>query len=157
MQRAILIDAANREIKYVPCQGYLDMRKHLPGGITVCWVFHDQGGDVLYVDDEALLRPAVCAFRWKLRPDSQPMMSNGLLTGRDNATIDNDGDLVEETFDPLLTPEQVAQYVEWLTVDDALSWFRSKADEPAGYVTDGRTRIVTSHYSHWLRNLTAKP
>lgn len=145
METAILIDADKREIRYVPCKDYRDMKKHMPGGICIGWVFRDTTGDVLYVDDEALLHKAKRAFRWKLRRDGQPMMSHGLITGRD--------DIVETTLDPEITLEQVAQYVEWLTVEEALSWFAAKADEPASYVTDGRTKTITSHWATFLRNL----
>jgi hypothetical protein len=40
---------------------YAAMRKWLPGGITIAKMFDN--GDVLYVDDEALLHPVKVAFR----------------------------------------------------------------------------------------------
>ena len=146
--KGYLIDAANRRIEPLEYE-YKTMREHLPGGICVAQVFPN--GDVLYVDDEALLRPATVAFRIKCRPDGQPMMSNGILTGRDT---------LESTAPPRFTPEQLLAEIEWLDLDVALDWFRERANTPAVTFTafdQGQAhREVIANWSAMLANLEGR-
>lgn len=125
MVTALFVDAGTREIKSVEYGPEL-MRRCLPGGPTIACVFDT--GDVLYVDDEGLLHPATVAFRLKRRSDGQPMMSNGLLLGGD--------DVHGGTLPCELTAERLIDEIEWLTVEEALAWFRARANEPAVTLND---------------------
>ena len=114
-----------------------------PGGLTIGWVFDN--GDVLFVDDEGLLHPATVAFSIRARPDGQPMMSHGVLTGRDH---------LDDTLPPEMSTAQLAKEIEWLDVKDALSWFRTKADEAAVSVqARGGVREVMALWGDLLRNM----
>lgn len=141
--KGYLIDAGAREITPIDYE-HGTMRKHLPGGICIGYVFRND--DVLYVDDEALLRPATVAFRIKRRHDGQPMMSNGILTGGD--------DNYSGTLPPTFTIAQIQGEIEWLDLADALAWFRLKAAQPA--VTGrwgGKPATVYARWADLLRNL----
>lgn len=131
--KAYLIDAAARTI--VPIDyTYTSMREHLPGGICIGATFDN--GDVLYVDDEGLLQPATKAFRIRRRRDRQPMMSNGILTGRDNPDPRS-----TNTLPPAMSIEELAGEIEWMSVDDALTWFRRRS--PGAAVTSGDAVLAT--------------
>jgi hypothetical protein len=117
------IDAVARTITEIDYT-YFNMRTWLPGGVTIGIVYDN--GDVLYVDDEGLLHPATRAFRIKKRADGQPMMSDGILTGEDDM---DEGDI--GTLPPQFTIEQLQEEIEWLTVEEALQWFRDRINEPS--------------------------
>ena len=50
----------------------------------------DQNGDVLYVDDEGLLKPSKNWFFYRHRKD-QPLAGNGMLVGREVDAPDYEG------------------------------------------------------------------
>lgn len=131
--KAYLIDAAARTITPIEYT-YASMREHLPGGICIGATFPN--GDVLYVDDEGLLQPATKAFRIRKRRDGQPMMSNGILTGPDSPDPRSN-----DTLPPGMTIEELADEIEWMTVADALTWFRRRA--PGAAVTSGDAVLAT--------------
>lgn len=135
------IDAAARTITEIEWTDKT-FRTMFPGGPTIGLVFPNR--DVLYVDDEGLLHPATVAFRLKHRADGQPMMSNGLLTGPDSIS----GNI---TLPPRMTIEALANEIEWLTVDEALLWFRLVAATPA--VTLNGQPVAT--WAEFLGYLTA--
>jgi hypothetical protein len=127
------IDAAARTITEIEWTGE-SFRTMFPGGPTIGSFF--ETGDVLYVDDEGLLHKATMAFRIRRRPDGQPMMSNGFMTGRDHGEI-VDGHFVEKTLDPAMSIEDLQAEIEWLTVPEALAWYRERVNE-ASMRTNGR-------------------
>ena len=145
--QAYLIDVAARQIRPIAYE-YGELSRHLGGSLCIAWVYHN--GDVLYVDDEALLKPAgPAAFRLRARPDGQPMMSNGVLTGRD---------MLDETLPPEHTVETLAAEIEWLTRDEALAWFRRQAEMPALTTRHGGGPVeVHARWDHFLRNLLGEP
>jgi len=122
------IDAGARTIKPVEYQDFTTMLEYCPGGICVGHIF--KNGDVLYVDETGLLRPATVAFRIKKRVDGQPMMSNGFLGGPDAP----DG---ESTLDAGMTVAELENEIEWLTVQQALGWFRARAHKGAQFIKSG--------------------
>jgi hypothetical protein len=139
---AYLVDAGARTITAIDYQ-YDTMRQHLPGGLCLGTVF--ENGDVLYVDDEGCLRPATVAFRIRRRPDGQPMMSNGLLTGRDDH---------ETTLPPEYTIEQLQAEIEWLTIPEALAWFEAMAKQPCVISRVGDDPVmIHAVWADLLRNL----
>jgi hypothetical protein len=144
--RAYFINAIARTIEPFDWTPGASIRDKLPGGLDIGYVFPN--GDVLYVDDEALLRKAEMAFRILPRADGQPMMCHGVLTGRDHG---------DETLPPRFTPDQLASQIAWMTVDEALAWFRAKADQPAVTSQDGLGRIeVHAMWGALLANLEGK-
>jgi hypothetical protein len=142
--KAYLIDALNRTITDIDYTGSLG--RWLPGGI--CIADRLPNGDVVYVDDEGLMQPATRAFRWRPRPDGQPMMSNGIVTGRDTA---------DTTLPPTTTKADIEALVEWLTVDEAVAWFERKRDEPAVCITTSAGTEVISRWGDYLGDLLSKP
>ncbi len=142
--KAYLINAGARTIEEFEWN-YGVINHYLPGGITVGHIFDN--GDVLYVDDEGLLHPATVAFSIKKRPDGQPMMSNGILTGKDEEFPKDD------TLPPAFTMAQLRDEIEWLSVDQALDWFRAVAKKAAVTLTTDGERQVLANYSDLLRNL----
>ena len=143
--KGYLVDAGKREIREIEYT-YTTIREHLPGGICIAQVFPN--GDVLYVDDEGLLKPAVVAFRLHCRRDGQPMMSNAILTGPDD---------LDDTLPPGMTPAELQASIQWLTVEEALAWFRAKADDPAVTITAGKRRDVIASWAQMLANLEGRP
>lgn len=133
---AYLIDATVRQITTFSYEKFEKFRTFLPGGICVGMKYPT--GDVLYVDDEALLRKATVAFRIRSRPDGQPMMSNGILTGRDD---------MNTTLAPDMTREQIQGDIEWLDIPEALQWFRNKANSPA--LTSRHRGEATVQHASW--------
>src|SRR5664279_4486917 len=143
MFKGFLIDAKARTIEPIEYdRSSASLRRFLPGGICIGIVFPND--DVLYVDDKALLKPASVAFRIKRRPDGQPMMSDGILTGRD---------YLDSTLPPEFTAAQLQAEIEWLDLDQALAWFRAKADQPAVTSTARGRQEVHAHWGDLLRNL----
>lgn len=143
--KGYFVDAAARVIVPIDYKRG-GLRKWLPGGITVACMFPN--GDVLYVDDEALLRPVKVAFRLKERGDWQPFMSDGVLTGRDHG---------ETTLPPDMTPEQLAEHIEWMDLGEAMQWFRERADEPATVLwTDDGQRKVLRRWGELLRTMESE-
>jgi hypothetical protein len=140
------ISAAERSIS--PAEyTYKSMIRFLPGGITIGATFRN--GDVLYADDEGLLHPATKAFRIRRRLDGMPMMSDGFLTGRDDH---------EATLPPSFTIAQLQAEIEWLTVEEALDWFRARVAEAAVTRRNLKTgeTVVVADWRSMLRNMEGK-
>ena len=148
--KAFLVDAGARTITPVEYE-YKTMRTYLPGGICIGQTFPN--GDVLYVDDLALTKVATVGFRIRSRLDGQPMMSNGLLTGRDdNSSLESTG-----TLDPEFTVDELLKEIEWLTLEEALGWFRTNASKPAVTITSGGRTFVQAVWGDFLVNLLGEP
>lgn len=142
MKKGFFVNAKARTIEPIE-YNYSTMRSLLPGGICIGIVFPND--DVLYVDDEALLKPAWVAFRIKRRHDGQPMMSNGILTGRDYG---------DTTMPPQFTAARLLAEIEWLDLDQALAWFRARVDQPAvTSIANGQPAETHAHWRDLLRNL----
>lgn len=141
MPKALLIEPHTREIKEVEIDGYKGMLPFLPGGIT--FGGDTACGDVLYVDEEALLRPITCAFRWKALDVEQPYVSRGLLVGRETRNPEKQETV---TLDVMTSIQELRERVEWMTVDQALQWFANNGNEPAVSLTNsfGTTVLATN-------------
>jgi hypothetical protein len=85
MPRAWFIDATKRTISAVEVAHgsamLVDMRRLIGGYIDIAHVW--PGGDVLYVDDEGLLKAPTVGFRFALRLDDQPLAGSGVVVGRE--------------------------------------------------------------------------
>lgn len=148
---AFFIDADRRAIVSWNYE-YNDMASKLGGSMCIGQIFPN--GDVCYVSDDGLLRPARRAFRIKGRSDGQPMLSNGVLTGRDN----HDADAKVGTLPPRFTIAELSREIEFLTIEQALSWFRVRANEPAVVRTvAGGEPEVLSTWGDILLNLEGMP
>lgn len=144
MSQAYLIDPLTRSLREI-AGGYEATKEYMPGGIAVAWRYPN--GDVLYADDEGLLRRASMAFRIRSRPDGQPMMSRGIVHGPDDLWSD-------QTLTPRSTMADIEADIEWLTVEEALAWFRAKAAEPAMTREQGGNPVeVWATWADFLRNL----
>jgi hypothetical protein len=144
--KGYIIDALNKKIVETDYE-YSDLGKILPGGLTIAAVF--KNGEVLYVDDEGLMHKADRAFRIKKRRDGQPMMSDGMLTGRDESHMSPDGDLIEVTSDPRMSAEELQEEIEFISVEEALQWFRSRRDEGAVLING----VPISTWDDFLRQM----
>ena len=80
--KALLIDVAARAVREVTWEKISDLHDLIGGYLTIGWQWHETG-DVLFVDDEGLLRPQAHFFRFALRTDGQPLAGNGVIVGRE--------------------------------------------------------------------------
>ena len=77
MAKALWINSSTQQITSVECNGLVDMRKYVGG--SICFAMSWITGDVLYVDDEGLLKPQDHFF---MLPDCQnPLAGNGIIVG----------------------------------------------------------------------------
>jgi hypothetical protein len=143
--KAYFVDAGARTVTPID-YGYNGLRRWLPGGITVAKVFTN--GDVLYVDDEALLHPVKVAFRLWGDDQRQPFVSNGVLTGRDDR---------DSTLPPVMSVDQLVRQIVWLTVEEAMQWFRKRAGQPATSFVfeDGEVKVL-NRWSDFLPGMEDK-
>lgn len=85
--KGYLIDSARCLIREVTYNTADDMRKLIGGYLEVASTLSN--GDVLYVDEEGLLKSGLRYFLFSLRPD-QVLAGNGLLVGEE--VHDGDGE-----------------------------------------------------------------
>lgn len=78
--KALHIDAEHLTIGVVEYHGLADLQRLVGGFIEVAYLWPN--GDVLYVDEEGLLKLPQRGFRITVRPD-QPLAGNGVLVGRE--------------------------------------------------------------------------
>lgn len=147
MSVGYLIDPFLRQIRHIEYEPGDAFRAYLPNGLCIGWTYPN--GDVLYVDDKGLLFPARAGFRIRERRDGQPMMSRGVLVGREEEFADGR----YTVHPPKMTIEQAQAEFTLLDRETALDWFRARADEPAVSV-DGR---AIAHWADILRNLLGEP
>jgi hypothetical protein len=124
--KAILINSAERTITEVDYDGSEQLRKLVGGWIELAYMWPSK--DVLYVDEEGLMKPQAHFFRITVRPD-QPMVGNGVIIGPERDT-----DEVPEGFvtdPPSLTVEQVRAMVEFRNRDQFDAWAKANASDAA--------------------------
>ena len=124
--KGYLIDSAARKIREVEYDDTGSRSIRAIAGFSCLaigweWVC----GDVMYVDDEGLLKPTANWFRVKRRPDGQPYAGNGFVTGKDTA---------DSTAAPSLRPEDILAELEWLTDRKARRWLSERASKPAAFI-----------------------
>ncbi len=100
--KAILIDSANHRVEMVEYSSYSDMRKLIGGSLEIAFMW--PSGDVLYVDEEGLLKGPSDYFTIPERSD-QLLAGNGLLVGKET------GDSVADINDPLFTVEDMREKI----------------------------------------------
>jgi hypothetical protein len=107
MAKAYWIDSENKSITEVESSSLADMRRHIGGHIEIA--FLHPNGDVLYVDEEGLLKNPEHWFRYSHRTD-QPFAGNGLLVGREV-----EGDEYPEGFTTLSPKTSLADFTDSVT------------------------------------------
>ena len=117
MPRAYFIDATKRTIEAVEVAHGSDMlhdaRKLIGGYIDIAHVW--PSGDVLYVDDEGLLKSPTVGFRFALRLDDATLAGNGIVVGREiegGSAAHHPGGYT--TGDPRTTIEELARLVRFV-------------------------------------------
>lgn len=139
-----LIDSAARTIREVEYDysgptGISTLAGFGRSGFCIGWRW--DVGDVMYVDDEGLIKPAKSWFRMNRRPDGQPYAGNGFVTGRDSA---------DSTEPPCMRPEDILAEITWLSDRQARAWLAARADQPAMTVTDGSGTKVVANWSSFV-------
>jgi hypothetical protein len=153
MARAILIDATTRELRVVACNGAEDIRALLGGWLEAACQL--PSGDVLYVDEEGLLKPQTGGFLFALRPD-QPLMGHGVLVGPELTNDEGEyiGDADVRT--PIVLLRRLVRFVDRAYID---AWGRANASEPAASVTtlgpDGEPE--TTALGRWGQTIADMP
>jgi hypothetical protein len=130
MSKVIFIDATKREISLVELKtsDWTALRTLVGGYIQAAYGW--PSGDVLFVDEEGLLKAPDKFFRITVRPD-QPLAGNGVIVGLE--INDTDGDYMGNA-DVALTVEQVADMVEFRSPEQVSSWAKANASEPASTI-----------------------
>lgn len=111
MTKALWVNSQLRTITQVDCNGLEDMRKYVGG--SICFAMSWKTGDVLYVDDEGLLKPQDNFFF--IENCHQPLAGNGIIVGPEVET--------ENTWwteNNIITIEKLK--VTWMTREDAWRW-----------------------------------
>jgi hypothetical protein len=120
------------EYDYTGPEGISSLAGFGASGFCIGWTW--KNGDVLFVDDEGLLKPYQYGFRMRARADGQPYPGNGFVTGRDS--LHDDG-----TDPPLKSMADIAMEIEWLDRAAIVKWLKERAGTPFGTITsrDGST------------------
>jgi hypothetical protein len=126
--KAIHINSAERTITEVEIEGgsLKDLQALTGGGIEIAWSF--QNGDVLFVDDEGLLKPQEHYFRISTRKDGQPLAGNAVLVGREV-----EGPQYPEgytTLPPQTSVAELESMITFYTKDQVMAWATGNASEP---------------------------
>lgn len=145
---AYLIDPETRTIEpfeYQPMVGFPGLFK---SGLCLGWTY--TSGDVLYVDDECLLRkaPECGGFVAQARPDRQPLFDKAVLVGAEFQTKQG-----WSTRPPWMTIERARAEFRFLDRVEALAWFHDRAAEPAVKVNGE----IVAPWADILKDLEGEP
>lgn len=128
MTQAILIDAAARTItavEYEPSKLLQFLQAAVGGYIEVAASWTD--GDVLFVNEEGLLRPT--AHWFKLSGKDQPLNGNGIVVGPE---LEPDDDGVElGNAPPGITVDALSALVRFMSAHEVSAWAKANASDPA--------------------------
>ena len=149
--KAILIDPARRVVEEVEYDKVGTLGKFVGGYITLAW--QTEAGDVIYVDDEGMLKPQGAYFRWTERPDEQPLAGKGILVGPET----DHGDTYT-IADPTMSVDEVTSKIIWLTREQVDAWGKANASEPMISITtendDGsRDQVVLRRTGEFIANM----
>jgi hypothetical protein len=103
--KAYWIDVTKREISEVEYTGLADLQRMVGGYIEIAFMWQ-RTRDVLFVDEEGLLKNLTFGFRIPERPD-QAFAGNGVLVGRE---VGDSGD----TVDPAMTLQELCARVRFV-------------------------------------------
>lgn len=159
--QAILIDAEKREIREVEYSfnsttGAPTVGEYLGGWLEAAYRWPT--GDVLYVDEEGLLKPTMHFFFCGFRPD-QPMAGNGVVVGKE--VEDDKAPHGYYTADLTVTVDWLRKTIVWMDRADFERWAAIHASTPASTFTvvgqDGKTTTeVLSTYGQLAASMPKK-
>jgi hypothetical protein len=154
---AYLINSAKRTITEVTHNGLKDMQQLVGGHIEGAWM--SPADDVLYVDEEGLLKPQEHFFICLGRPDRQPLAGNGLFVGRE--ILDRDGEWIG-TADPSISIKAFTPFVQFVSRAYVDAWGKANASEPSqqfAYIeeTDEGNRLVVETMRTWGQVISGLP
>jgi hypothetical protein len=129
--KAILIDSTAQGFRVVEYNGNDDLRQLVGGWIELAYQWPETE-DVLYVDEEGLLKEQRHFFRIDVRADPQPLAGKGVIVGRelyerDEATGE---DKYLGTADPAITVEELTTHVRFLSREQFEAWGKANASDP---------------------------
>jgi hypothetical protein len=159
--KAILIDAEKRDIREVEYRpNGVDGEAPTIGDYIGGWIegaFTFPTGDVMFVDEEGLLKPTMHFFYCAFRTD-QPMAGNGLIVGREVEDEDVPGGYY--TVDPVVTVEWLKRHIAFMTRAEFDRWGLAHASEAAQTITtysDGveKTEVIAT-YGQLLADMPRK-
>lgn len=102
--KATHIDCANGIVKEVTITGLADLQRCVGG--LICFAHGWDNGDVLFVDDEGLLKGNTRGF--EIQGAHQPFMGSGVIVGRE--VYDDEGECIDQ-LNPTITVDLVRQIV----------------------------------------------
>jgi hypothetical protein len=118
MAKAIWINSQIQRVIPVDCDGLDDMRRFVGGSICIANTW--PSGDVLYVDDEGLLKKQENYFMIEGQP--QPLAGDGIIVGPD---VDD----VDRWWNEYTNVKQVK--ITWMSRHDAVMWGQAHKDVPS--------------------------
>lgn len=104
MSKAYWINSETRQISEITITDLADLQKHVGGYIEVAYEWPN--GDVLYVDEEGMLKQPASGFVLLPERADQVLAGNGVMVGREI------GDTIE-TAAPTMTRNQLVLHVRW--------------------------------------------
>jgi hypothetical protein len=141
--KAILIEVSAQDIRAADYDDYKDLQDMVGGLLTTAKTW--PSGDLLFVDDEGLLKRQAHFFRIAGR--DQPFAGNGVVVGPDR--YDDAGDCLGADA-PGIAIKQLRAEVTFLSRAQADAWGRANASEPAvtlySLTTDGLEKTVVAHF-----------
>jgi hypothetical protein len=141
MSKAWLIDTAARDIRAVEVTDSASMRHHVGGFIDLGHAF--ASGEMLYVDDEGLMKPQAHFFQFAPRADGWPLGGNGIVVGRE--LVNRRGEYTG-TADVEIAEQSLRSLVRFMSLADVERWALTHANEPAMLMNGEVVKTVAQLY-----------
>lgn len=150
--KAISINSATQTVRVVEYNGLSDLQRLVGGSIEVAYQWPN--GDVLYVDEEGLLKPQEHFFLLAERSD-QPLAGDGVIVGAEQET-----EAGYVTLPPTFTVPEVLAKLRFLTRSQVDSWAKANASDAAivigGSGPDGWSEAVVARIGRLFANIPRK-
>jgi Domain of unknown function (DUF3846) len=137
--KAYWINATTKTIETVEWNSTDKLRELVGGWIEINRIWPT--GDVLYADEEGLLKGGTTWFR--LAGKTNPICGNGILVGPE-VPEDDWREWLSNT-DPVLTIEQLAAEITFVTPEQVASWAKANSSNVFAAFTDldtGETTVL---------------
>jgi hypothetical protein len=132
MEKVILIDSVKRELREIEWdikgQG---LRPLIGDYAETAWHWRATG-DVLFVDEQGLLKASQHFFILALRMDNWPLAGIGVVCGRE--LINDEGDWLGNA-DPVITIDQLKPLVTFVSRAEVDAWAQSNKGVPSASIT----------------------
>src|SRR6185437_8151198 len=112
MMKAYLIDPTAQSISEVEYPNLAGLQRLINGPIELAFMWPTR--DVLYVDEEGLLKPQSHFFRLSLRQDGQPLAGIGVVVGCEQPANNPDGYI---TLPPQISLDALRSSVQFLSYE----------------------------------------